>query len=291
MSSNANSRRELAYASNAQPELVLPRKHVFASSLNSASPPFYPSVTSKQDSSITQKRDIQTGNTSRNLQSPLLSEKNLPTSHSTALMRGKTVAELNGPERPFMDNSVHPVSGKQLNNLQSQSSGSSIRINLRQTAQLRSQERGPAISGQLNYQPNASLNQFNKGSTQTQIPVVQQRSGQSPVQTASRGFPQQLGQRPGSGTQPSLNQASSANSSEAGDMESPPGSSNKSNTALAGRGKDSIHGSGNNSILYGSSQVIGSTGPRGLAHGDQNFSATPALLPGKASDLRLCAHF
>ncbi|RWR77500.1 histone H3.v1-like protein isoform X2 [Cinnamomum micranthum f. kanehirae] len=281
LNANLGREREPSHSSNAQPDLILPRKHVFASSLNSASPPFYPSGSSKQDMPISQKRDPLTGSPNRNLQSSLLSEEKSSTSHSTSLMRGKTIAQLNAPERSFMDDSVHPISGKQLNNFQSQSSGSSMPLNTRQTtAQLRSQERGPAIGGQLNYQQSAShfLDLFNRGSAQTQIAVVQQRSIQSPVQPASRVSPQQLGQRPGSGTQGSLNQASSADSSEAGDMESPPASS-KSNTALAGKAKDSTHGSGKSSILYGGSQVIGATGPMGLAHGDQKFSATPALLP------------
>ncbi|XXG63749.1 hypothetical protein AAC387_Pa05g1862 [Persea americana] len=276
--SNSNSGRVPTHSSNVQHDLVLPRKHVFASSLNSASPPFYPSRSSNQDVSIAHKRDTLTGITNRNLQSSVLSKENLSTSHSTASMRGKAIAEPNGPDRSFIDDSIHSVSGKQFNNVQLQSSGSPILLDTRQSAQTRSQGRGPITSGPLNYQPAVSLNQVNKGSAQTQISAVQQRSIQSPVQPAPRGSSQQLVHRPGSGTQASLTQASSTNSSEVGDMESPPGSS-KSKTALAGKDKESIQGSGKGSFLYGGGQIIGATGPMGLAHGDQSFSATPALLP------------
>lgn len=274
-----------AHNSNVQHDLVLPRKNVFASSLNSASPPFYPSGSSNQDVSIAQKRDTLIGSTNRNLQSSVLSKESLSTSHSASLMRGKAIAEPNSPERSFMDDSIRSVSGRQFSNLPLQSSGSSVPLDTRQSSQIRSQGRGPLISGQLNYQPTASLNQVNRGSAQTQIPVVQQRSIQSPVRPASRGSPQQLVQRPGNGTQASFTQASSTNSSEAGEMESPPGSS-KSKTALTGKDKDNNQGGGKGSFLYGGGQVIGATGPMGLGHGDQSFSATPALLPCKAPDLR-----
>lgn len=276
--SNANSGRVTTQASNVQPDMVPPQKQVFASSLSSASPPFYPSGSSNQDISVTSKRDTLIGSTNRNFQSSVPSKENLSTSHSTSLVRGKTIAETNGLERSYVNDSIRSVTAKQLNNLQLQSSGSSLPLSARQSAQPRSQGRGTALSGQVNYQPTASPNQANRGSAPTQIPVVPQRSVQAPVQPSFRGSPQQLGQRPGSGTQASVTQASSTNSSEGVEMESPPGSG-KSKTSSIVKGKDSIQASGKGSFLYSGAQVIGSTGAMGLAHGDQNFSATPALLP------------
>jgi len=71
----------------------------------------------------------------------------------------------------------------------------------------------------------------------------------------------------------------STNMSEVGDTDSPPGSS-KSKTQLVAKGKTGSQGVGRGSIMYGGAQVIGASGAMGLSQSDQNFSATPALLPG-----------
>lgn len=270
--SNTNSRRVFTVTSNLQPDMVLPQKQVFASSLSSASPPFYPLGSSIHDISVTQKRDT----LMENFQSSVFREENLSISHSTSI-RGKSIAEPNGLERSYMNDSA-TVIGKQLNSLQLQSSGSSSTLGGRQPAQPYSQGNSTSLSGQLNYQSTTSVNQVNRGSAQSQSSVIQQRAVQIPVQTTLRGSPKQLSQHPGSISQLSITQASSTNSSEVGELESPPGSS-KSNTALVSKGKDGIQGSGKGSFLHNGAQVIGATGAVGIAHGDQNFSATPALLP------------
>ncbi|KAI3932791.1 hypothetical protein MKW92_036236 [Papaver armeniacum] len=60
--SNSNSGRTSNHThQNAQSNPAAPRKHVFASSLSSASPPFYPSGSSNQDVIVAQKRDVQAG--------------------------------------------------------------------------------------------------------------------------------------------------------------------------------------------------------------------------------------
>eukprot|EP00262_Sarcandra_glabra_P000193 TRINITY_DN10285_c0_g1_i1.p1 TRINITY_DN10285_c0_g1~~TRINITY_DN10285_c0_g1_i1.p1 ORF type:complete len:658 (-),score=139.38 TRINITY_DN10285_c0_g1_i1:420-2393(-) len=267
--SNTSSGTVASQNSNLQPGLVLPRKHVFASSLSSASPPFYPSGSSSQDISITHKRQTQTGITSRNLPSPMM-EENTSASQSSALLRGKTIIDPICQDRLYMDDSNRPISGKPLTNLQLQPSGSSSAVITTQSPQTRVQGRGLTSSGQLNYQQTSSLNQVNRGSVQTQ---------QRPVQSALRASPQQLGQRPGNGTQPSSPRlAPSVNLSEVGEVESSPGSS-KSKTALVGKGKTNIQGSGRGSFMYSGAQVIGANGAMGVAHGDQNFPGTPALLP------------
>ncbi|XP_058111486.1 protein MLN51 homolog isoform X2 [Magnolia sinica] len=277
--SNASSGRAPAHTSNSQPDSFIPRKHVFASSLSSASPPFYPSGSSNQDISVTQKRDAQTGGTNRNLHSSAPIEENFSTSHSSTLLRGKNVVHPTGQDRPYMADSTRPVGGKPLNNLQLQSSGSSSPVNTTQSPQSRIQGRGLTISAQLNHQPSSSPNQVNRGFGQTQLPVVHQRAVQNAIQPALRASPQQLGQHAVGGTQASSPpQAQSINSSDVGEIESPPGSS-KSKTALVGKGKASIQGSGRGSFLYSGAQVIGATGAMGVAHGDQNFPGTPALLP------------
>lgn len=47
-----------------------------------------------------------------------------------------------------------------------------------------------------------------------------------------------------------------------------------------GKGKEGIQGSGRGSFLYGGAQVMGASGNMGVGHGDPNFPATPAFLPG-----------
>ncbi|XP_077210281.1 protein MLN51 homolog isoform X2 [Tasmannia lanceolata] len=275
--SNTSSGRLTAHTPNVQTDPIFPRKNVFASSLSSASPPFYPSGSSNQDSHVKQKDDTQTGSINRNLSPSVVLEENISASRSGALLRGKTVVDPMVQDRHYMDDPIDPISGKPLTNMQLQPFGSSSPVSTTQLPQSRVQGRGLSISGQLNYQPTSSLNQGNRASSHAPVTTVPQRSTRSPVQPALQPSTQQLGQRLGSGTQVSSPpQGPSTNSSEVGDVESPPGSS-KSKTALVGKGKSSIQGSGMGSFLYNGAQVIGATGAMGVSHGDQNFP--PGLLP------------
>ncbi|KAK1264533.1 hypothetical protein QJS04_geneDACA021320 [Acorus gramineus] len=268
--SNKNSLRPSSNTSNARSDPAPPRKQVFASSLNSASPPFYPSGSSNQDTSIVQKRDGQSGNTNRNLPSSVL-EKNHFSSQSSAPLRGKATIDPIGQDKFYYDGSVRGASMKPLNN--SHSFGSSSSVNPSQSYQSRNQGRALSIPGQSNYQPNSSTDQVNRGSVQTQVPVVQRKPVLNRVQSVPSA-PQLSG-----GSHPvSAPQALSSNSSEIGEVESPSGSS-KSKTALVVKGKTSVvQGSGRGSFMYGGAQVIGVTGAMGGGAGDQSFP-TPALLP------------
>lgn len=255
---------------------------MFASSLSSASPPFYPSGTSTQDVYTMQKRDAHTGGINSNLQPSVAIEENFSASHSSILLRGKAVVDFASQDRHLSDDSVHPVSGKPLNNLQ-QSSGMSSPVNTMQLPHSKVQGRALLISGQLNHQHGSSPNQVSRVLGQMQLPAAHQRPVQNPSQPVLQASSQQKGQRTVSGTQASSPPpAPSMNPLDVGEIESPPGS-NKSKTALVGKGKASIQGSGRGSFLYSGAQVIGATGAMGVAHGDQNFPGTPALLPGKAS--------
>eukprot|EP00262_Sarcandra_glabra_P000194 TRINITY_DN10285_c0_g1_i2.p1 TRINITY_DN10285_c0_g1~~TRINITY_DN10285_c0_g1_i2.p1 ORF type:complete len:654 (-),score=151.03 TRINITY_DN10285_c0_g1_i2:420-2381(-) len=261
---NVSSGRVPVHTSSIQSSQVLPRKHVIASSLNSASPPFYPSGSSKQDISATQNRATQTGNISR--------EENFTTSHSSASIRGKNILDTIAQNRLPMDDLIQPVPGKPLAKLQFHRSGSSSSVSASQSTQVKVQEMGITISGQINYQPSSSPNQINRGSVRRPV--------QSPVQPAFLSSTQQLGHGLSGATHfsPSPPQPPSALSSEFGDVESPPGSS-KSKTALVGKGKPSVQGNEMGSFLYNGAQVIGASGTMSVAHGDQSFPATPALLP------------
>ncbi|KAG1367616.1 protein MLN51 [Cocos nucifera] len=277
---NANAGRPSLQTSNVQPEPVVPRKQIFPSSLSSASPPFYPSGSSNQDISMSQKGNAQFGSANKTLSSSMQMEDNFSVSQSGSLSRGKMIVDSLAHDRSCVDDSPRRVAGKAVAGSPLQSSGFSLlSTNAAQSSNSRIQGRGVSIGGLPNNQSALSLDQAARISAQIQPPTVQQRPVQTPNQPALRISPQQLGQRPGSGNQASSSsQPQSTNSSEVGETDSPPGSS-KSKTALIGRGKTSSQGTGRGSIQYSGAQVIGATGTVGLAHGDQSFPGTPALLP------------
>ncbi|KAF6136988.1 hypothetical protein GIB67_030752 [Kingdonia uniflora] len=159
--------------SSVQPNGAPARKHVFASTLNSASPPFYPSSSSNQDVPVTQKMDsgiiIKTS-------SSYPFEDNF-FSNSSGVPRGKNVSRSNSQDRNYIDDSICPVVGKSSNQ---QSSG---------------------------FPPQRSSN--------NQVVRVSQQAHAN----------QRLTSR-----------ASSTDSSENGELDSPTGL-NKSKTALVGKGK------------------------------------------------------
>ncbi|KAF5203171.1 Mln51-like protein [Thalictrum thalictroides] len=257
--------------SNVQSDSAPPRKHVFASSLNSASPPFYPSSSSSQDIPQNQKRELSGGNAHKNLRPFTTPENKMSTSHSTALLRGKNVA--NVAEKPYFDETPHTMYGK-FSNLQLQSSGP-LPMNTTQSPHMKPKGRGVAVSEQLSYQPVTSINQASRGSPHTQVSAVNQRPAQNTLQPSFRASSQQLGQHLNNASQASSPpKASPTSSSEQGEIESPPGSS-KNKTALVGKGRGSVQGNGRGPFLYNGAQVMGASGSMGVSHGDQNF---PPLL-------------
>lgn len=201
-----------------------------------------------------------------------------------ALLRGKNIPESVGMEKLSIDDSISSVTGKNLGNINMQMppSGALINsVNTTQSSQSRIQGRA-VIPGQMTYQPAPPHNQAIKGSSSAQPHAVQRNPVQGRGQTATQ-TPQQLGQRPGSGSQASSppSTALSINSFEAGEVDSP-SEANKSKTALIAKGKGVAQGNGRGSVLYNGT-VIGATGGMNVSHGDQNFPGAPAFLPGIAS--------
>ncbi|KAF5957098.1 hypothetical protein HYC85_004323 [Camellia sinensis] len=229
------------------------RKQVFASSLNYASPPFYPSLSSNKETTLTQNKDVQAGTTNRNLRSAVMDE-NFSVSQSNTMMRGKDVVDSIGMEKLYInDSSIIP-------NLFDQG--------------LREESLVP--SGQMTCQPGAPHSQVTRASPPNQLHTVQRNPVQSRVQPSFQASVQS----PGSGSQTTSppKAALSINYFEPGELESPPESS-KSKNASIGIGKGSVQGSGRGSFLYGGTQVMGASGNMGSGHGDQNFPGTPAFLP------------
>lgn len=269
-------------ASNVESESLPARRQAFASSLNSASPPFYPSGSSNKDITLMPKRDIQGGSSNRSFNTVAMDDgSSVP--KTNALLRGKNIAQSVGMDKLYIDESINPGTGKALTNLQMPLSGSSI-VGTTQSPPTRAQGKGLAIPGQTNYQPNPPHNQVNRVSPSTQFHTVQRSPSQSRVQPFVQAAIQQSSQRPGSGSQASSPPKTvlSINSYEPGEVESP-SESNKSKVSLVGNGKGNAQGTGRGSVMYGGSQVMGASGSMAVGRGDQNFPGTPTFLPGKVS--------
>ncbi|KAL5729353.1 hypothetical protein ACHQM5_002322 [Ranunculus cassubicifolius] len=273
--SNTSSGRQTTNArtSNAQSDSAPPRNNVFASSLSSASPPFYPSGTSNQNITQTQRRELPGGNVNKNSRPSVTSENRNSNLHSTQFQRGKNVVD--SVDKHYYDEVPQTLYGK-FNNMQLQSSGPLPTITT-QYPQNKSKGRGLANSEQTSYQSSPSFSQTSKVSQQTQSPAFHQRPVQNAAQPSFRVSSQQLGNHSSNVSRASSPpKASPTSSSEHGDVESPPGSSKSK--AVVAKGKSSIQGNGRGTFLYNGAQVMGASGAIGVSHSDQNFPATPALL-------------
>lgn len=270
--SHNNTGRSLAPAPNVEGEPVSVRKHVFASSLNSASPPFYPSGTSSKNIPKVEKREVQAGLPEKNVYDD---SRSMP--QSSVMVDGKHVVDAVAMDRLYINDSTNPSLG---NPLSKPSSGSSV-VNNAQIPQSRPQGRG-AVVGSASYPPASLHSQVNKVSLPTQSHAVARTPGQTRVQPAVQVPAQQLGQRPSSGSQSSSppKTSTSINSVESGEADSSSESS-KLKTALVGKGKGVAQGIGAGSFIYGGAQIMGTSGNMNITHGDQNFPPTPAFLPGK----------
>ncbi|PPS12497.1 hypothetical protein GOBAR_AA08131 [Gossypium barbadense] len=270
--SQAPSSGVFMHATNADAASVPSRKHVFASSLSSASPPFYPSGSSNKDITVTQK-DMQAGSMSRNLR-PSVTDGNYSVSQSNSL-RGKNALDSVNMAKLCIDDSRGSTSVKPLNNVQMLPSGSSLG-NTGQHSQFRVQVRGTPIPGQKAYQSTPQQNQVNRVSPQMQVNAVQRSPVQGWAQSSIQAAVQQLGQHPGIGSQASSppKTAMSVNSNESGEVDS--SETSRSKDASVSKGKNSVQGAGRGSFMYGGAQIMGATGNIAVHNGDQNF---PAFLP------------
>lgn len=259
---------------NTEADQAPAKKQTFASSLNSASPPFYPSSSSSKDVASTQKKDGQVGNLSRSNRASMVDD-NFSGSPSNALSRGKNIANSVGIDKLSIDGSVTTSAAKPLATLHIAPSGSSV--NTSQSFQNRAQGRAMAPpAGQMPYQNNPSQGQRNRLSPQMPVHGGQRNAAPNRVQTS----PQVAGQRPGSGSQASSppKTAASVNSYETAEVEAA-SEANKLAGALVGKGKGSVQGGGRGSFVYSGAHVVGAGGNMGVGHGDQNFPGTPAFLP------------
>lgn len=274
--SHTNSGRALVPMSSVESEPIPARRQVFASSLNSASPPFYPSGSSNKDITLMQKTDLQAGSSNRSLHAAVIDDGSL-IPQTNVLLRGKNIAESVGMDKLYIDESINPGVGKPLANLQMPLSGSSVASSTQSPPM-----KGRGLAGQMNNQPAPPQNQINRVSPSTQFHAVQRSPAQSRRQPSVQAPALHANQHPGSGSQSSSPPKAglSINSYEPGEAESL-SESNNSKGALVGKGKGNAQGTGKRSVMYSGAQVMGATGSMAVSHGDQNFSGTPTFLPGE----------
>uniref|UniRef100_A0A0D9WJ10 Btz domain-containing protein n=1 Tax=Leersia perrieri TaxID=77586 RepID=A0A0D9WJ10_9ORYZ len=248
ISSSANLGKHQHQTSNSQPERVFAVKQTFASNLNSASPPFYPSRSSNQELSVSQRGNAQPSTTTRPFSSPIGMEHASPTPQYGPLLRGKAFVPSVGHVKLHAE---VPMKGIDHPSLHSPTSSSTSQFS-RTTNQ---------VTG-----------------VQSPHSVVQQRLVQSFNQPTPKMSAQMFAAQFGSGDKMPSSTQSTTVLNESTEVSSPHGS-NKSNTRLMIKGQHSDQGEEHASFMYSGAQVLGATG----SLGDQNYHRTPALLPGQHS--------
>ncbi|KAK4410573.1 protein MLN51 [Sesamum angolense] len=264
---NVNSVRTSESMPNAERQVALPRKQVFASNLNIASPPFYPSGSSTKDNSVRNKRNAHASSINRNQPSVTMAQ-------SSGVLHGKNIVDSIGLDKLYVNDSLSAIAGKPANTMQMQLSGP-LAINSIQQ-QLSNQGRGTAPLTQMAYQPAVSNTQV-RFPAPNQLQDAQRNPGQGREQISMQASGHQFQQRVSSASQTSSPPKATGvvNAVESVELESISESS-KSKIALVPKGKGSEQSSGRGSFLYGGAQIMGTSGNMGSVHGDQNF---PAFLP------------
>ncbi|CAM0881575.1 unnamed protein product [Alopecurus aequalis] len=265
--------RESGQISNAHSDAVPAKKNVVNSSLNSASPPFYPSGASNHAGG--QRRDMQAGGSNKGFPSSMKTDDNMKL-QSGPIVRGRGSTDYGGRDRFHAEGHVRPSPARTAGASSNSSGFAASSVNTGQSPTVRAQGGNSSMGVPSHNQPTSSFHQTSRISAQQQnhTSVMHQKSGQVPTQPATRNPTQQLNHR--SNPSPTT-QHLPARSTEGGENGSYP-SSNQSKTTSEVEKTNKETGRG--SFMYGGAQIIGSAGAVGLAQGEQNnFPGTPALLP------------
>lgn len=264
--------RSVVSSMSREPDTAPVRKQTLASSLNSASPPFYPSITSSTDASSAQRKDAQVSNANR-INRPPVVDDNFSVWEPNAPVQGKNIVNSVGLDKLSIDDSFgQPVSSMSVAPV-------SDSHHLQNQNRAQAQGRAEAFPvGTMTYQP------ISQGQVGRASPAMHLNSGQKSLMSSRvPTTTQEPGQHPDSGQRSSPSKVSvSVNSSEILDTDFPSDSS-KLSGALVPKGKATVQGSSRGSFVFGGPQVVGAGGKVGVGHGDQNFPGTPAFLPGEES--------
>ncbi|KAJ1284149.1 hypothetical protein BS78_03G182600 [Paspalum vaginatum] len=269
---NAAAARDSGQVSHAQPEAAPPKKNVISSSLNSASPPFYPSGASNQDFPVpAQRRDIQAGGSNKVPPASMKMDDNSKL-QSGPMARGRTTMDYGGRDRFRADGPVKSSPGR-VPTASLDSGFTSSSVNPGQSPIVRDSGGNSSFGISSNNQSTSSLHQMPRIPTQVQshTSVMHQKSGQVLNQSAARIPIQQLNHR--TSNSPPAAQHPPVKSTESGENGSYPSLNNAKTSAVV---KANNQETGMGSFMYGGAPVIGAAG---LSQGDQNFPGTPALLP------------
>ncbi|XP_019436403.1 PREDICTED: uncharacterized protein DDB_G0283697-like [Lupinus angustifolius] len=239
---------------------IAPAKKQVSSSLNYASPPFYPSGSSSKEINLTPKRDVQTSTTSRSFRSV---DEGFSVQQNNAPLRGKNAVDSINMDKFYIDESVNPSVGKAINNLQMPPPGSSG-VNASHSPHLRRPGRGGTIPVQMNYQSAATSHNRVKKIPPTQYQAIQRNSAPVRTSTSVQAPASRLGHRPGSGLR-----ASSPTKTDSGELDTT-SELGKSKGTLVGKGRGASQGGGKGFVYDGPMGNVGGS------QGDQNF---PAFLP------------
>ncbi|XP_010318560.1 protein MLN51 homolog [Solanum lycopersicum] len=262
-----------APVSNVENDAATAAKQGFVSSLNSASPPFYPSSSSTKEINVTHKKELQTGTSSRSAHPSVLGD-NSAASQSNSVLRGKNGSDSVSIDKLHISDPITAVASKISPGLQL-APGSST-ISPTQSQPLRGQGRGFNAMPNVNYQSPVINNQFNRAPQPTNLNSTQRNPVLGRGQPTFQATGQQFAQRSGTRSQGSSPPKAGQSISETGEFESSSDSS-KSKSAMVAKGKGTLQSTGRGSVLYGGAQVMGAPGSMG--GGDQNFPTTPAFLP------------
>nr|XP_018624791.1 protein MLN51 homolog isoform X2 [Nicotiana tomentosiformis] len=260
--------------SNFENDGITSAKQGFISSLNYASPPFYPSGPSTKEITATHTRELQTGTSSHRAQPSLLGGSSAA-AQSTAMLRGKDVSGSSGIDKYKIDGPISTVSGKLPSSLHMPPGSSSV--NSKQAQPLRGQGRGFNTLPHMNYQYPVPNNQGSRVTQPTKVHSTQRNSAHSRGQPSLQ-VTQQLVQQSGTGSQSSPPKTGQTMNTFHGELESS-SESGKSKSAMVVKGKGILQGTGRGSALYGGTLVMGTPESMGSGHVDQNLSATPPYLP------------
>ncbi|WVZ69862.1 hypothetical protein U9M48_018585 [Paspalum notatum var. saurae] len=269
---NAAAARDSGQVSHEQPEAAPPKKNVISSSLNSASPPFYPSGASNQDFPVpAQRRDMQAGGSNKVPPSSMKMDDNSKL-QSGPMARGRTTMDYGGRDRFHADGPVKSSPGR-VPTASLDSGFTSSSVNPGQSPIVRASGGNSSFGISSNNQPPSSLHQMSRIPTQAQshASAMHQKSGQVRNQSAARIPIQQLNHR--TSNSPPAVQHPPVKSTESGENGSYPSLNNAKTSAVV---KANNQETGMGSFMYGGAPVIGAAG---LSQGDQNFPGTPALLP------------
>eukprot|EP00252_Welwitschia_mirabilis_P015509 TRINITY_DN3410_c0_g1_i2.p1 TRINITY_DN3410_c0_g1~~TRINITY_DN3410_c0_g1_i2.p1 ORF type:complete len:688 (+),score=175.34 TRINITY_DN3410_c0_g1_i2:114-2177(+) len=264
---NFGRRQYRSQMGNGQQDRVNEKKNV-VSSLNSASPPFYPSGVQNQNHTMPVKKEQQAGAMGNMNAALAKTEERMGTLDSSSSSKNtRTTVNATGQAQPSADQSMRPFADKQSMPVnQAPKSSSSNLVSHHST-------RKASVSGDQPFnQSNTNGNNISRSSGLAPADgSMPQRNIQNQSQGGNRVSSQYLPQ-----PATSANPSNRSDAPEGVESVSSP-SSSKSKASASGRVKANPQGGSRGSPAYNGSTPT--SGTSGIPMSEQSFTHTPALLP------------